>query len=460
MTPVKKEVRAITRIAVPVALGHLGTMMLWVVDMVMIGAVGVDELDAVALGRLWIMGTLVVSMGIVMGIDPLIAQAHGAKDAHLTGVTLQRGLVVAFGVSIPTAILWLFTENFLLLTGQDPVLAAEAHRYVIVQIVGIPGVLMYVALRQYLLDRGIAAPVMWTVLIANVANVFANWVLIFGKLGFPALGVLGAGIATVVTHVCLLAAMAVWIAVGRLHEGGWTGWSREAFDRAGLLRVLQYGGPLGLQFGLELWTFVLANLMAGWLGKVELASHAIVINLASITFMVPMGISFGVVARVGNLIGEGRPHDAQRAAWVGLWLGGAVMMVAAAVFVFGREWLPLMYTRDAAVVATCAALLPIAAAFQLFDGVQVVGAGVLRGMGRTRPAAVFNLIAYYAIGLPLAYWLAFPGGRGLPGIWWGLAIGLASVAVLLVGWIAVRGPAKVDALVIGRREPPSEGSEG
>jgi MATE family multidrug resistance protein len=451
MSPVRKEVGAITRIAVPVAASHLGTMMLWVVDMLMIGAVGVSELDAVALGRLWIMGTVVVAMGVVMGIDPLIAQAHGAKDAHLMGVTLQRGLIIGLAISVPTAICWLFTGPFLVLTGQDPGLAAEAHRYVTVQIVGIPAILSYVVLRQYLLDRGVAAPVMWTTVIANVVNVFANWVLIFGKLGFPAMGVVGAGVATVVTQFCLLIALATWMATGRGLEGGWTGWSREAFERSGLVRVLQYGAPVGLQLGLELWAFVAANLLAGWIGKIELAAHAIVINLASITFMVPMGISFGVVTRVGNLIGEGRPRDAQRSAWIGLFLGGAVMMLSAAVFIVGREWLPALYTRDAAVIALCAGLLPIAAAFQLFDGVQVVGGGVLRGMGRTRPAAVFNMIAYYGLALPLAYWLGFPGGHGLSGIWWGLAIGLAVVAVLLVGWVAIRGPARVDALVIPTR---------
>ena len=200
---------------------------------------------------------------------------------------------------------------------------------------------------------------------------------------------------------------------------------------------------------LEFWAFLWANLLAGWMGSAALASHTIVINLVSIAFMVPMGISFGVVTRVGNLIGEGDPAGAQRAAWVGFALGGGVMSISATAFIIGRRFLPSLYTVDPAVIATCAALLPIAAAFQLFDGVQVVGGGILRGMGRTRPAAVFNLIGYYVLALPAAYWLAFPGGYGLPGMWWGLALGLAVIAAALVLWVWLRGPARVDARVLG-----------
>ena len=184
-------------------------------------------------------------------------------------------------------------------------------------------------------------------------------------------------------------------------------------------------------------------------GSAALASHTIVINLVSIAFMVPMGISFGVVTRVGNLIGEGDPVGAQRAAWVGFALGGGVMSISATAFIVGRRFLPSLYTLDPAIIATCAALLPIAAAVQLFDGVQVVGGGILRGMGRTRPAAVFNLIGYYVLALPAAYWLAFPGGYGLPGMWWGLAFGLAVIAAALVLWVWLRGPARVDARVLG-----------
>jgi MATE family multidrug resistance protein len=164
--------------------------------------------------------------------------------------------------------------------------------------------------------------------------------------------------------------------------------------------------------------------------------------------MMPLGVGLAASTRVGNLLGAGRPAEAQRAAWVAIALGAAVMSVSAAIFVLGRGWLPRIYTPEADVIALGAAILPIAAAFQVFDGVQVVGCGVLRGMGRTRPAAVFNLIGYWLLGLPLGGWLGLRAGWGLGGIWWGLAIGLAAVAILLVLWVRWRGPARAALAVV------------
>ena len=214
-------------------------------------------------------------------------------------------------------------------------------------------------------------------------------------------------------------------------------------DPAGLREIFSLGLPVGVQLGLEMWAFQLATLFAGWLGEKQLAAHVVALNLASMSFMVPLGISMAAVTRVGNLLGAGRPEAAQRAAWVALAMGSGVMCVAAASFVLLRGWLPRGYTADLAVLAVTATLLPIAGAFQLFDGTQVVGGGILRGMGRTRPAAVFNLLGYYGLGLPVAYYLAFEAGMGVTGIWWGLTLGLMVVAVSLVLWVGVRGPASM-----------------
>jgi MATE family multidrug resistance protein len=161
--------------------------------------------------------------------------------------------------------------------------------------------------------------------------------------------------------------------------------------------------------------------------------------------MVPLGISLASVTRVGNLLGAGRPEDAQLASWVALGMGAGTMLVAAALFVVFRDGLPALYNDDPGVLAFAAGLLPIAACFQLFDGVQVVGGGILRGMGRTRAAAVFHLVGFYVLGLPLAWWLTFERGIGLPGLWWGLALGLAAVAIAFVIWIAYRGPSRMEA---------------
>ena len=448
MNPISREVSALSRLALPVVATQLGNMMLWVVDIVMVGAVGYEELGAASLGRLMIMGTMMFGMGVVLGIDPLVTQAHGAGDGERVGLTLQSGLILAVICSFPVGVLWFFTEPLLVWTGQDPGLSGMAHDYVLVQLPLIPFFLLFTVLRQYLQGRAIVYPTMWVVFLGNAVNILANWVLIFGKFGFPEMGLIGAGIATCITQGCMLAGLATWIVLGRLYTAAWSGWSGRAWDRARLKQIVGFGIPVAFQISLEMWAFITAALLAGWIGTVELAAHTIVINIASVSFMVPLGISFAAVTRVGNLIGERNGPGAQRAAWVSLVMGGGVMLAFAVLFISTRQVLPTIYADEVAVVALASALLPVAAAFQLFDGLQVVGSGILRGMGQTRPAALFNLAGYYLLALPLAYWLAFPLGMGLAGIWWGLCLGLVVVAALLLGWVAVKGPGKVDARVV------------
>jgi MATE family multidrug resistance protein len=316
-----------------------------------------------------------------------------------------------------------------------------------VQIPGLPFFLLFVALKQYLQARGIVRPAMWVSFAACGFNAGLNWLLIFGHWGLPRMGAVGAGVATAVTEVMMLAGLLAAIRRFRLQRGAATFVDLTRLRVKGLSEILRLGLPVALMLALEYWAFAISTLWAGWLGGAELAAHSIALNLASITYMVPLGIGLGASARVGNLIGAGEPQAAQRAAWVAFALGGGVMAFCALLFIAGREVIPSWFTADPAVVALAATLLPVVAAFELFDGLQVVGSGVLRGMGRTRPAALFNLVGYYALGLPLAAWLGRPDRLGLIGIWWGLALGLAVVAGLSVVWVAFRGPARSTSLL-------------
>ena len=220
MNTISQEVSALGRLALPVIATQLGNMMLWVVDIVMVGAVGYEELGAASLGRLVVMGTMMFGMGVVLGIDPLITQAHGAGDSRRIGLTVQSGLVLAVLISFPVGAIWLFTEPIMIWTGQDPGLSAMAHDYVLVQLPLIPFFLLFTVLRQYLQGRAIVYPTMWVVFLGNAVNIVANWALIFGKLGFPELGLLGAGIATCITQGFMLAGLGAWIGLGGLRGGG------------------------------------------------------------------------------------------------------------------------------------------------------------------------------------------------------------------------------------------------
>ena len=440
MSTAAHEFKRLTALATPVVITQVTSMLMGVVDIIMVGHVGVDELGGVSLGRLWLFGTILFGMGILFGLDPLFSQAHGRRDGRSLGITLQRGVLLALVLSIPMAVAWAFTGDMLLLLRQKEDLARLAQAYAVVQIPGIPAIMLFAVLRGYLQGRAIMRPAMWTAIVANLVNVLFNWVLIYGHLGFPALGVQGAGIATTLTRFFMVLTLLGVILKLKLHHGAWVPWSRSAFRLAGLREIAYYGLPVGVQLGLEVWAFEIATLMAGRLTKVDLAAHTIALNLASFSFMVPLGVALAAVTRVGNLIGERRQREAQTAAWVAFAMGAGTMAVSALGFVLLRHLLPRVYTTELPVIAATAAILPIAAAFQIFDGTQVVGSGILRGMGRTRPAAAFNLVGYYLLALPAAWWLTFHQGMGLAGIWWGLSLGLASVALMLVAWVAYRGP--------------------
>jgi MATE family multidrug resistance protein len=445
----RREARVLTSLATPVALTQVSSMLLWTIDFVMVGRIGVEAINAVSLGRLWVMGTAMIAVGFLWGIDPIATQAHGARDRERLGDVLLHGSALALLASAPLAVAWLATEPMLLAFGQDPATVAIAARYVAVQIPALPCFLLFMLLRQYLQARGIVRPAMWIGFGSIAFNAAANAVLIFGLAGAPRLGVVGAGVATALTQVAMLGALLVAIRRHRLQRGAATVLDPRRVRPRRLAEIAFLGAPVALQVALEYWAFAISSLWAGRLGAVELAAHSIVLNLASIAFMVPLGISSGATTRVGNRIGAGDRAGARRAAWVAFALGGGTMLGFALLFVAGRGVIPPLFTDARAVVAATAALLPIVAAFELFDGLQVVGCGILRGMGQMRPAAVANLVGYYALGLPLGW--ALSRRMGLPGIWWGLALGLFVVALSLVAHVHWRGPETVTALVERRR---------
>jgi len=443
MTPVRLETRKLLELALPVVGSTVGTMLMGVVDTAMVGRVGREALAAASLGGVWIFGTFLLFQGVLQGMDPLVAQAHGAGDGRRCGLALQRGVIAALLLSLPLAALWAFAGDFLAFTGQEPALVAEAHRYVAVQIPSVPFLLVFVAVRQYLQGRELMRPAMWVVAIANVFNAFINWALIFGHLGMPALGLYGAGIATALTRVLMCTALLAMVWGFGLHRGAWLPWSRASFEPRALARIFAIGVPIAAQVAFEVWAFSGSTLISGRLGATAIGAHTVTLNLAAFAFMFPLGIAQGSATRVGNLLGAGRGEDAQRAAWISVAMGAGVMAVFAVIFIALRPWLPRIYTTDPEVIALSASILPIAAAFAIFDGTQVVACGVLRGMGDTRPAARYNLLGYWILGLPLGCWFALRGGAGVAGVWWGLALGLAVVALLLLLRVFRHGPATI-----------------
>ncbi|MCA9511862.1 MAG: MATE family efflux transporter [Myxococcota bacterium] len=438
----REELRRLLQLALPTALAQLLGMLMGFVDTVMLGHYSTDAMAAAVTANSIVFGTLMFANGVLFGLDPLIAQAHGAGQGWRAGLAAQRGAVLSLVLSVPIGVAWLFMGDLFVLLGQEPRLAPLAHTYALALIPGIPAFLLASVARSFLQGREIVRPAMYATAIANLVNALANWVLIYGNLGFPELGILGAGIATTTTRIFTLLLLVAWIRGFDLHAGAWEPWTRRALDPAGLRAIVAIGVPIAIQVGTEMWAFNLAMLLAGTMGATSAAAHGVAIGMASLSFMLALGVAVAATTRVGNLLGAGRSQEAQRSARVAMSMGAGVMTVSAVAFVALRDVLPLLYTRDAEVVALAAAILPIAAAFQVFDGTQAVGCGVLRGMGRTTPAAVINGIGYWLLALPIA-WVLGVKRDSLEGIWWGMALGLAVVAVSLVAWIRVRGPASL-----------------
>ncbi len=440
--------RALLTLAGPIVLTQVGQMMLGIVDTMLAGRLSVTALDAVTLGHLFQMATVLPAYGIVIGLDPLVSQAQGAGRGDDAGVALQRGVLLALVCSVPVAGSWFYTEHVLLALGQAPELCREAARFTQVQVFSVPAFLLFGAQSAYLTARGIVRPGVFVMLLANVFNACAGWALIFGHFGFPALGVWGAGLATGLTRTLLALLVFALIFGLKLHRGAWRPWSRAAFALSPLLAQFGLGAPVGITLALELWAFQIGTLIAGRLDAESLAAHSIATSLISLAFMVPLGISFGTSARVGALIGAGKPEAAQVAAHTALKLGAVYALCSATVLLIWGQRLAALFSASPEVLALAGSILPIAGAFQLFDSLQAIGSGVLRGMGRPRPSAAFNFVGYFVVAMPLAYYLALHTEARLSGVWLGYALGLFVVATSLVSWVVVRGPKTVRALVV------------
>jgi MATE family multidrug resistance protein len=360
-----------------------------------------------------------------------VSQAFGARRFHECHAWLRHGIALAFLVSPLIVALVFALTGSMPLWGLHPRVLALAQPYLRIVALSTPVLLLHTSFRRYLQGIGVVRPVTVALVSANVLNAVVNWVLIFGHLGAPALGVAGSAWATVAARV-VMACVLLGTIVYREGTAPFVG----RIEVARLRRLLSLGLPAASQVTLEVGVFAAATVLAGRLPPVSLAAHQIAINIASFTFMVPLGIASAGAVRVGHAIGARDHAAASRAGWTAFLFGALFMSSAAACFLLIPHALIGAFTRDPSVVATGVSLLWVAAIFQLFDGTQAVATGVLRGLGDTRTPMVWNLVGHWLIGLPFGYALCFVVGLGVIGLWWGLSTGLIICGVsLLVVWI-------------------------
>src|SRR5580692_9311078 len=422
-------------LAVPVVLSELGWMTMGVVDTIMVGRLGPVAIGAVALGNAICYTPSIFGIGLMLGLDTLVAQAYGRNDQDECHRWLAQGVYLACIAAVPIMLgIWLASLGFTHF-GIAAEVAGPASGYLRLLNLGTLPLLLYGATRRYLQGVGQVRVVTVTYILANLVNWFGNWVLIYGKLGFPALGVNGSAISTAIARVIMAAALLgfAWrYERGRGHPL-FQHWA--APQAARLKRLLQLGAPAAGQILLEVGAWNLATLSAGYLTPVALATHQIVLNYASVTYMVPLGISAAAAVSVGHAVGAGDAARARRAGWLALGLGTSFMSLAAATLVLLPKPLIELYTSDPQVLAVGSALLGWVAAFQIFDGIQIVSTGSLRGLGETRVPMLANFVGYWLLGLPLGFFLCFALKWGIYGLWVGLTVALVVIAtVLLIRW--------------------------
>jgi MATE family multidrug resistance protein len=442
------------RLALPVVIVQVGMMTMGVVDTIMVGHISAKALAAVALGNLYFFSLAVFAMGTLMVLDPVVAQSVGARDEPAVARAVQRGVMMAALLTLPAAVLLTLAAPIFTAARQPVEVIPLAAAYALRSVPGTFPFLLFIVFRQTLQAMGRIAPIVAAIVAANLANAALNWVLIFGHLGFPALGVVGSAWATSVSRGLLVAIL--WVAARRALAPLLFPWRGEVRQLAPLGRMLRLGLPIGAQHLLEFGAFALVALMMGWMGTQQMAGHQIAINLAALTFMVPLGVGDAASVLVGRAIGREDPAGTRGAARAALVCGVVFMTATAILFLGLPEPLARLYSRDLEVVAIAAALIPIAGVFQVFDGLQVVAAGVLRGAGDTRGPMLINLLGYWVLGLPLSVYLGFVAGLGPAGLWWGLVLGLAVVACSLLVRVRGRLSRAQSRVVIDQHLAPSE----
>jgi len=434
---VLSELRPLVRLAGPVVLAEIGWMSMGLVDTVMVGRLGPAAIAATGMGSGVFTAIMIFGAGLMLGVDALVSRAAGAGRYDDCLRWLHQGVVLALVVSpIVMLVTWI---AFVTIDawGLNPQIGALAKPYLQVIALSAAPLMFYAVFRRYLQGLHVVRPVMYALTSANIVNAGANAILIYGRLGMPALGVTGSAWSTCLARVYMAAFL--YVAVRREHRRRGEAHPHVPFavDAQRLWRLVALGAPAASQITLEVGVFVLATALAARLDEVSSASHQIALNIVSCVFMVPLGLASAGAVRVGHAVGARDIHRARRAGWTALGLGACIMIMLGLILLLLPIPMLRVFTADARVLAIGSRLLGIAAAFQLFDGTQAVTTGVLRGIGDTRTPMIMNVIGHWVLGLPVGYALCFRFAWGVTGLWIGLSIGLIFCAVALTAtWIA------------------------
>ncbi|HBH25304.1 MAG TPA: MATE family efflux transporter [Cytophagales bacterium] len=427
----KKHGRKTLKLALPVMMSQLGHIMVGVADSLMVGQLGKAPLAAASLANSLFAVIMVFGIGTSFIMTPLIAQADGEKNIERIRIALVNGTWILLILGIALAILLQAGLPLMHYIGQPEEVVALAKPYLSIIGFSLIPLMFYQAQRQFVEGLSYTKEAMYISVGANILNVIFNYILIFGKLGFPAMGLNGAGVSTLISRIIMAVAIFMFIKNNHrfhsyTHQLNPFQWGAKVIGR-----ILRLGFPMGMQFTFEVTTFSMAAIMMGWLGTVALAAHQIAINLASVSYMAATGISSAATIRVGNQLGQKDYHTMREVSFTSYQMALIFMGFCALAFVVFRTQLAGLYIDNPEVIHLAAQLLIMAGLFQLSDGAQVIGLGSLRGITDVKAPTIITLIAYWGLGLPIGYILGFRLEMGALGIWTGLLLGLTIAAIWL-----------------------------
>ncbi|MCI0750576.1 MAG: MATE family efflux transporter [Flammeovirgaceae bacterium] len=429
---VQQHIKTNWLLAYPVMLSMLGQVMTGVADSIMVGWTGATPLAAASFANVFFTIPLFFGVGVSYAITPLVAEAHGAGNENKIAEVLRNGTVINLVMGVLLVALIFCVQPFMYSMNQPTEVVDLALPYLSIVAVSIIPTMIFQTYRQFAEGMHSTRMAMIIVVGSNVLNIFLNYLLIFGKFGFPELGLNGAGWATLVSRIVMGTCMMAYVYYGKKFRHYRNGFSLGGYSKSLINRMLHIGIPAGTQFIFEAGAFGFSAIMMGWIGTTALAAHQIAINLATISYMTTSGLGAAATIRVGNFLGKKDTPQLRRAGFTLIGMALVLMTAWGILFLGGRHFLPSLYIHDAEVISVTASLLIIAGFFQLSDGMQVVCAGALRGLQDVKIPSLLIFVAYWVIALPLGYWLAFPLELGPDGIWYGLLIGLTLTAGAMI----------------------------
>jgi multidrug resistance protein, MATE family len=431
MQTIKEHINNTIKLSYPVIIGQAGIIMMGVVDNLLVGGLGASALAAASIANSLFILIFILGIGICTAVTPLVAISLGAQRKQDCGTIFTNGHIVNIVISFILMLITYFAADYFSVLHQPEQVVKLAAPYTKILALSMIPVLIFQTNKQFIEGLSVMRPGMVISIAANIINGLVGWTLIYGKFGMPALGLNGAGVATFCSRVFMALSISIYIYYSSKFRDLNLSLRIKNINLLIIKKILALGIPSATQYFFEVGAFTFAAIMVGWLGTDQLAAHQIALNLASISFMCTLGISTAGSIRVSLGVGKKNITETRRAGFTAILLGEGLMAFFGIIFIVFRNNLPAFYINDPAVVSIASSLLIIAALFQIFDGTQAVGIGILRGLTDVKGPTVVTFIAYWVIGLPVGYLLGFHYNLGVQGVWIGLMFGLITSAVLL-----------------------------